>query len=138
VFLNFLGLPVISMDFDGPYGVYHSMYDDYYWMAHVGDPGFRYMTSMADVWGRMALRLANADVYPFDFRTYASRVGGFIDALAKGEGKGHRVSLDAARAAQRRWLAARETLETAQRAALGAGPPTGAGPRRPAAARGAR
>src|ERR1019366_9493992 len=30
VFLNFLGLPVISMDFDGPYGVYHSMYDDYY------------------------------------------------------------------------------------------------------------
>ena len=122
VFLNFLGLPVISMDFDGPYGVYHSMYDDYYWMAHVGDPGFRYMTSMADVWGRMALRLANADVYPFDFRTYASRVGGFIDALAKGEGKGHRVSLDAARAAQRRWLAASETLETAQRAALAAAP----------------
>ena len=31
-----------------------------YWMTHFGDPGFRYMTAMADVWGRMALRLANA------------------------------------------------------------------------------
>ncbi|MBI3504293.1 MAG: M28 family metallopeptidase [Proteobacteria bacterium] len=119
VFLNFLGLPVIGMDYDGPYGVYHSIYDDYYWMAHVGDPGFRYMTSMADVWGRMALRLANADVYPFDFRTYATRVGGFVDALAKQPGAEH-VKLDAVRGAQRRWLAASERLETAQHAALAA------------------
>jgi len=119
VFLNFLGLPVIGMDFDGPYGVYHSIYDDYYWMTHVGDPGFRYMTTMADVWGRMALRLANAEVYPFDFRLYASRVGGFIDDLAKQPGaKG--VSFTAMRAAQKRWLAAGVKLEVAQRAALAA------------------
>jgi N-acetylated-alpha-linked acidic dipeptidase len=82
VFLNFLGVPVVEMDFDGPYGVYHSVYDDYYWMTHFGDPGFKYMTAMSEVWGRMAMRLANADVYPYDFALYADRVRGFIDSLA--------------------------------------------------------
>ena len=41
VFLNFLGRPVITLEFDGPYGVYHSMYDDFYWMNHFGDPGYQ-------------------------------------------------------------------------------------------------
>ena len=45
VFLNFVGMPVIGLGFDGPYGVYHSMYDDFYWMNHFGDPGYRYHTS---------------------------------------------------------------------------------------------
>jgi N-acetylated-alpha-linked acidic dipeptidase len=118
VFLNFLGLPVVEMSFDGPYGVYHSMYDDFYWMTHFGDPGFRYMTAMSEVWGRMALRLANADVYPFDFRLYASRVGGFVDALAKQPEVARHVNLTGVRAAQRRWLAAGARMETAMRAAI--------------------
>jgi N-acetylated-alpha-linked acidic dipeptidase len=83
VFLNYLGIPIIDMTFDGPYGVYHSQYDNYYWMTHFGDPGFRYMTAMAEVWGRLALRFANADVYPFDFALYADRVDGFLTALAE-------------------------------------------------------
>jgi N-acetylated-alpha-linked acidic dipeptidase len=81
VFLNFLGVPVASMGFGGPYGVYHSQYDDLYWMEHFGDPGYRYMTAMVEVWGRLGLRLANADVIPYDFRPYASTVGGFVDSL---------------------------------------------------------
>ena len=36
-------------------------------MTHFGDPGFRYMTAMAEVWGRMALRLANAEILPYDY-----------------------------------------------------------------------
>jgi N-acetylated-alpha-linked acidic dipeptidase len=108
------------MSFAGPYGVYHSMYDDYYWMTHFGDPGFRYMTTMSDVWGRMALRLANADVYPFDFALYASRLGGFIDALGKQPDVTARVDLGAVRGAQRRWLAAAATMESAMRTAPGA------------------
>jgi N-acetylated-alpha-linked acidic dipeptidase len=118
VFLNHLGLPVVEMSFNGAYGVYHSMYDDFYWMTHFGDPGFRYMTTMADVWGRMALRLANADVYPFDFAIYASRVGGFMDSLTKQPGVTARVDFAAVRAAQKRWLAAGTTLEAAMRTAL--------------------
>jgi N-acetylated-alpha-linked acidic dipeptidase len=120
VFLNFLGLPIVEMSFAGPYGVYHSMYDDYYWMTHFGDPGFRYMTTMSEVWGRMALRLANADVYPFDFSLYASRLGGFIDAIAKLPGVGAHVDLRSVRAAQRRWLAAGAKLESAMSTALSA------------------
>jgi N-acetylated-alpha-linked acidic dipeptidase len=42
VFLNFVGMPVIGLQFDGPYGVYHSAYDDFFWMNQFGDPGYRY------------------------------------------------------------------------------------------------
>src|SRR5215471_5769650 len=42
VFLNHLGRPVINLGFSGDYGVYHSMYDDHYWMENLGDPSFEY------------------------------------------------------------------------------------------------
>jgi N-acetylated-alpha-linked acidic dipeptidase len=77
VFLNFLGVPVIDLAFDGPYGVYHSIYDNHQWVSRVGDPGFRYHTGMTRLWGVMALRLANADVLPFDYRPYATRLDEF-------------------------------------------------------------
>jgi N-acetylated-alpha-linked acidic dipeptidase len=77
VFLNFLGVPVIDMAFDGPYGVYHSIYDNHQWVSRIGDPGFRHHTAMTRLWGVMALRLANADVLPFDYRPYASRLAEF-------------------------------------------------------------
>jgi N-acetylated-alpha-linked acidic dipeptidase len=68
VFLNFVGVPVLGLQFDGPYGVYHSAYDDFYWMNHFGDPSYRYHTLMSPTMGRdLALRLSNADVLPFDF-----------------------------------------------------------------------
>ena len=58
VFLNFLGRPVITLEFDGPYGVYHSMYDDFFWMNHFGDPGYKYHAAMSQLWGVTAMRLA--------------------------------------------------------------------------------
>ena len=85
VFLNFIGMPVIGLGFQGPYGVYHSMYDDFYWMNHFGDPGYRYHTLMSQMWGVLALRLANADVLPFDFATYAGSIREFVHDLAKGK-----------------------------------------------------
>lgn len=124
VFLNFLGLPVVEMAFSGPYGVYHSVYDDAYWMEHFGDPGYRYMTAMGEVWGRMALRLANAEHYPHDFALYADRVGGFIDALAA-QPAAAPLDLAGVRAAQRRWREASVTLEASLARQL-------AGPERPA------
>ncbi len=81
VFLNALGRPVIGLNFDGPYGVYHSMYDDFYWMNHFGDPGYRYHTLMSKLWGVLALRLANADVLPFDFAAYGRDIATFIREL---------------------------------------------------------
>jgi N-acetylated-alpha-linked acidic dipeptidase len=88
VFLNFVGMPVLGLQFDGPYGVYHSMYDDFYWMNHFGDPGYKYHTLMSQLWGVLTLRLANADVLPYDFESYASRIRDFVDDIGKGNEKG--------------------------------------------------
>jgi len=84
VFLNYVGIPVIGLSFDGPYGVYHSGYDNFYWMNHVGDPGYRYHTLASNLWGVLALRLANADLLPFDFDSYAQNVRAFVKDLSTG------------------------------------------------------
>jgi N-acetylated-alpha-linked acidic dipeptidase len=79
VFLNHLGRPTVG--FDGQYGVYHSMYDDHFWMEHFGDPGFKYHIVISNLWGMLALRLANADVLPFDFAAYAANIRDFVNDL---------------------------------------------------------
>jgi N-acetylated-alpha-linked acidic dipeptidase len=84
VFLNFVGMPVLGLQFDGPYGVYHSAYDDFFWMNHFGDPGYRYHTLMSQLWGVLALRLANADLLPFDFASYAANIREFVNELSNG------------------------------------------------------
>jgi N-acetylated-alpha-linked acidic dipeptidase len=78
VFLNYLGIPTVGLTFTGPYGVYHSMYDDFFWMNHFGDPGYRYHTLMAQLWGVLALRLANAEILPYDFDAYAENIRQFV------------------------------------------------------------
>jgi len=83
VFLNFLGRPVINLEFDGPYGVYHSMYDDFFWMNHFGDPGYKYHAAMSQLWGVTAMRLADADVIPVDFEFYGNTVNQFLSELEK-------------------------------------------------------
>jgi len=83
VFLNFIGMPVLGLGFDGDYGVYHSAYDDFYWMNHFGDPGYKYHTLMSQLWGVTALRLANADLLAFDFATYASNIRQFVNELTR-------------------------------------------------------
>ncbi len=85
VFLNYVGVPVMGLGFEGSYGVYHSMYDDFYWMNHFGDPGYRYHVLMSQLWGTLALRLANADLLPFDFAAYADNVRQFVAELSKGK-----------------------------------------------------
>jgi len=83
VFLNFVGVPVLGLQFEGSYGVYHSAYDDFFWMNHFGDPGYHYHTLMTQLWGVLALRLANADLLPFDFATYAGNIRDFVNELQK-------------------------------------------------------
>ena len=92
VFLNFVGMPVIGLQFNGPYGVYHSMYDDFYWMNHFGDPGYRYHVLMSQLWGVLALRLANANLLPFDFASYANNIRQFVVELSKGKDKDNDMS----------------------------------------------
>ena len=83
VFLQHDGVPALDMIFDGPYGVYHSLYDDYAWMARFGDPGFRYHTAMSRLWGLLAMRFAVADLLPFDYAPYAAEVAAYLQGLEK-------------------------------------------------------
>src|SRR5215204_2630098 len=78
-FLQHLGIASTDMGFNGDYGVYHSAYDSFYWMDHFGDPGFRYHVAAAQVWGTLAMRLADADGLPFDYTDYASQVREFFN-----------------------------------------------------------
>lgn len=83
-FIGHLGIPSISMGFYGPYGVYHAMQDNFYWMEHFGDPTFQYQVAMAQIWGIMASRLANADILPFDYQAYAKALLIYLKALQNG------------------------------------------------------
>jgi N-acetylated-alpha-linked acidic dipeptidase len=94
VFLNHLGRPVINLGFTGDYGVYHSMYDDHYWMEHIGDPTFEYHVALTRIWGLVALRLANADILPFDFGFNAMALDNFLAELEqKNKIDSHKLNL---------------------------------------------
>jgi N-acetylated-alpha-linked acidic dipeptidase len=73
-FFDFAGIPSMDMGFSGSYGVYHSLYDDFYWMKQFGDPTFSYHTTLARIIGTITLRLDEADVLPFDYTAYASEI----------------------------------------------------------------
>ena len=81
VFLNHLGRPVVNLGFTGDYGVYHSAYDDHWWMQNVGDPNFAYHTALTRIWGVVTLRLANSDILPFDFGANGAALRTFLDEL---------------------------------------------------------
>src|ERR1700691_2482161 len=73
-FFDHAGIPSMDLGFTGDYGVYHSVYDDFYWMKHFGDPKFVYHPALARILGTIALRLDEADILPFDFPAYAQEI----------------------------------------------------------------
>ena len=82
-FLDHLGVPSMDMSFNGPYGVYHAVYDNFRWMDKFGDPGFFYHTAAARLYGILALRLSSADAVPLRFTNYASSLRVDLDALRR-------------------------------------------------------
>ena len=68
-FLQHLGLPTLDLAFGGEDrgGEYHSIYDSYDDYRRFKDPTFEYGVALAQVAGRAVLRMADADVLPFDF-----------------------------------------------------------------------
>jgi N-acetylated-alpha-linked acidic dipeptidase len=87
VFLNHLGIPVADLSFDGPYGVYHSIYDNHNWVAKIGDPGFRYHVALVQLWGIAAMRLADAEVIPLDYTPYSEALQMFAAEVEKRRGE---------------------------------------------------
>jgi N-acetylated-alpha-linked acidic dipeptidase len=79
--LDHQGVPSLDFTFRGPYGVYHSIYDDFHWMETQGDPGFIYHAVAARLYGLLAMRLASADVLPLRFGSYARTLREELDDL---------------------------------------------------------
>jgi N-acetylated-alpha-linked acidic dipeptidase len=77
-FYNHLGIPIAEWGFGGAGGVYHSQYDSYTWMTKFGDPAFQYHAAAARVGVATLLRLANADVLPYDYSEYAKTMRRYL------------------------------------------------------------
>lgn len=123
VFLSFLVRPTMTAGFEGDDyypSVYHSVYDNFYWMEHFGDPDFRYHVLMSQFWGVTALRLANADVLPLEFELYGHTLRTFIDELGQRTALAGHVRLAPLRQATLDFAHAGAELQAAIRAALAA------------------
>ena len=85
VFIDHLGIASLNLGFggEGGGGIYHSIYDDYYWYSHFGDPDFRYGRALAQTIGTAVLRLAGADILPYDFTGLADTVQRYTAELQK-------------------------------------------------------
>ncbi|CAL4947524.1 unnamed protein product [Urochloa decumbens] len=92
-FVQHAGIPSMNIVFgEGPgYPVYHTLYDDYVWMAKFGDPGFRRHVAAASIWGMMALSLANDEIIPFNYMSYSIELEAYTKVL-ENEVKGTAVN----------------------------------------------
>ncbi len=110
-FQEYLGVSCIDMYFDGPYGVYHSMYDNYFRQSTVVDPGFAIGVGLSQMWNILAWRLAEVPVLPMRYSDYARAAVGYIEAVEAHAGSNKPLRLPAARAAAGRWEAAATQFE---------------------------
>jgi N-acetylated-alpha-linked acidic dipeptidase len=83
VFIDHLGIPSLSLGYGSGNGVYHSLYDTLGWFQRFGDPDYEYGVAQADMVGRMLMRLASAEILPFDFTDTADVIGRYVDELVE-------------------------------------------------------
>lgn len=82
-FYNHLGIPIADWGFGGPQGVYHSAYDSYHWMSKFGDPSFEFHATNARIGAAALLRLANAEILPYDYVEYARTMKRFASQVGQ-------------------------------------------------------
>jgi N-acetylated-alpha-linked acidic dipeptidase len=63
--------------------VYHSAFDNYDWFVQNADPHFAYLEEMARVLGLEAVRMADAEVLPYDYVTYANAIDAYVAAVKR-------------------------------------------------------
>jgi N-acetylated-alpha-linked acidic dipeptidase len=132
-FYNHLGIPIADWGFGGESGVYHSQYDDFTWMSRFGDPTFAYHATAARLGAAMALRLANAEILPYDYVEFARTMQRYVPGLERAlsqkgwsgstqalRGAISRMEREAAGFASARDVALAGTTSRAQRAATNA------------------
>ena len=120
-FLQHAGVPSTDITSTGPYGVYHSAFDDFAWFTQNADPHFLYLQEMARILGLEALRMANADVLPYDYVAYAREISAYVDAAKHKAAEFGLSTLDfgPAQAAAARFSAAAQHASSSQAAPSG-------------------
>ena len=84
-FINFAGVASLGIGFGGEDhgGIYHSIYDDFYWYTHFGDTDFVYGRALSQAGGTAMMRIADADVLPFQFTDFADDVKMYVREVEK-------------------------------------------------------
>jgi N-acetylated-alpha-linked acidic dipeptidase len=84
-FVDHLGIASLNLGFGGEDGggIYHSIYDDLYWYTHFSDFDFRYGRALAQTAGTAVMRLAGADLLPYDFTNLADTARKYVGELQK-------------------------------------------------------
>jgi len=120
-FLQHAGVPSTDVGSGGPYGVYHSVFDNFAWYSLNADPRFVYLQQIARVLGLEALRMADSDVLPLDYPAYARQIAAYIDAAKKHAGVLNLPPLDfaPAQAAAARLAAAASRIHQRQASPAG-------------------
>ena len=82
-FIDHIGMASLNVGYGGedPGGIYHSIYDDFYWYTHFSDTEFVYGRALAQTVGVMVMRFADADVLPYDFTDFADTIHKYSDEL---------------------------------------------------------
>jgi N-acetylated-alpha-linked acidic dipeptidase len=82
-FLQHDGVASMNIGFGGEDGggIYHSIYDDFYWYTHFSDTNFVYGRALAQIGGTAILRLADADLLPFEFGDFADTMDTYVKEL---------------------------------------------------------
>lgn len=82
-FIDFLGISSLNVGFGGEDegGIYHSIYDDFYWFTHFADKDFVYGRALSQTVGTMVMRFADADVLPYDFTDFADTIHKYSDEV---------------------------------------------------------
>jgi N-acetylated-alpha-linked acidic dipeptidase len=120
-FFQHAGVPSTDIGSDGPYGVYHSVFDNFAWFTQNADPNFVYLQQMARVFGLEVLRMAGSDVLPYDYVTYARSIASHLETAKKKASDAGLNSLNfaPAQAAAARLAAAAQKVHTLQIAPSG-------------------
>ena len=120
-FFQHVGVPSTDIGSEGPYGVYHSVFDNYDWFVQNADPHFVYLEQMAKVLGLEAVRMADADVLPYDFVTYADSIAMYAGAAKRKAQEAGLSGMDFSQleAADLRFLAAAQRVHARQLAPAG-------------------
>jgi N-acetylated-alpha-linked acidic dipeptidase len=82
-FLQHDGVASLNIGFSGEDGggIYHSIYDDFYWYTHFSDTDFVYGRALAQTGGTAVMRLADAELLPFEFGDFADTVQTYVKEL---------------------------------------------------------